>query len=189
MTAFGVSKRRGVLIAGTSTSTSRQLSCRIVHVDNRVVYASAMDRAPLARLLTAAAQVAIARLNRELSEAGFTGVRPADGYALLALGVDGATTSQLGDRLGITKQAAAKVATRLEAEDLVRRAPHPHDGRAGLLTRTARADRLLAAAEKVQDEIERDWEKKLGRGQMRTVRQALETAIADDPVKPLQRLW
>ena len=63
----------------------------------------------------------IDRLHAELAGQGHPDVRPAYGFAMQAIGRDGATASELGRRLGVSKQAAGKTVDReaggaLEAE-------------------------------------------------------------------------
>ncbi len=145
---------------------------------------------PLARLLSAATQVTVRRLNEMLAARGYPDLRPAHGYAVLALGPDGATTSQLGTRLGITKQAAAKLVSQLERDGYLRRADHPSDGRAQLLQRTARGNALLRAAADVQEQIEGDWAQTVGERKVAAMRAALETVLEQTPEDvPLTRLW
>src|SRR5689334_24600680 len=93
---------------------------------------------PLARLLSAAAQLAITELNERLAADGHPGMRPVFGYALLAIEDGGTTTSQLGARLGMTKQGAAKVVEQLLRRGYVRRRAHPSDRRAQIVVRTAK---------------------------------------------------
>ena len=51
----------------------------------------------------------IDRLHVELARQGHPDVRPAYGFAMQAIGRDGATASGLGRRLGVSKQAAGAV--------------------------------------------------------------------------------
>lgn len=149
------------------------------------------DHLPLARLLSAATQIAVARLNEELAGRGYPDLRPAYGYALLALGADGATTSQLGARVGVTKQAAAKIVSHLEESGYVDRDEHPSDGRAQLLRRTARGEALLLAAAEIQEEIEREWAAAAGAAKVRALRSALEAVLerSRGSDQSLGRLW
>ena len=99
-------------------------------------------------LLAAAFRATIDELNDELSDRGHADVRPVHGFALQAIGRDGASVSALGRRLGVSKQAAAKTASGLEALGYVTREPDPGDGRARRLRVTERgADCLRASAE------------------------------------------
>ena len=145
---------------------------------------------PLARLLSAATQLTVRRLNETLATRGYPNLRPADGYALLALGSEGATTSQLGARLGITKQAAAKISNRLEQAGYLCRSSHPSDARAQLLARTARGVELLETAADVQRQIEQDWARTVGARKVTEMRAALESVLQQAPQDaPLTRLW
>lgn len=145
---------------------------------------------PLARLLSAATQMAVQRLNEMLAAQGYPNLRPAHGYAVLAVGPEGATTSQLGGSLGITKQAAAKLASQLERDGYLQRVDHPSDGRAQLLLRTERGEALLEAAVGAQKEIERDWARAVGEADIRAMRSGLEAVLDQAPPDgPLKRLW
>ncbi len=145
---------------------------------------------PLVRLLSAATQMSVQRLNETLAAEGYPDLRPAYGYAMLALGPEGATASQLGVHLGITKQAAAKLASQLERGGYLRRIDHPSDGRAQLLRRTERGNALLQTAAKVQDQMESDLAQAIGGPTVCAMRSALEGVLDQAaPHRPLTRLW
>ena len=72
-------------------------------------------------LLFAGFRAIIDRLHAELAEQGHPEVRPAHGFALQAIGLDGATASEIGRRLGVSKQAAGKTTDRLAALGYVER--------------------------------------------------------------------
>ena len=112
-----------------------------------------MDQLPIARLLSAATQLTIELLHAELADAGHPGMRPAYGYALVAVGRAGMTTSRLAAELGMTKQGAAKLVAALERLGYLRLASDPDDARARALHLTPKARDLLHAASEVQDEI------------------------------------
>jgi DNA-binding MarR family transcriptional regulator len=95
-------------------------------------------------LLLGAFRSLIDELHRTLSERGHDEARPLHGFALQAIGPDGATVSELGRRLAVSKQAAAKTASSLQRIGYVRRESDPADGRAVLLRRTARGEEMLA---------------------------------------------
>ena len=63
--------------------------------------------------------------------------------AVYAIGPDGATVSELGRRLGVTKQAAAKTTAGLAELGYIARQPSTLDARATVLTRTARGEEML----------------------------------------------
>lgn len=95
-------------------------------------------------LLLGAFRSLIDELHGSLAERGHSGARPLHGFALQAIGPDGTTASELGRRLGVSKQAAAKTVASLERVGYVRRAPDPDDGRAVRLVRTPRGEEMLS---------------------------------------------
>jgi DNA-binding MarR family transcriptional regulator len=95
-------------------------------------------------LLLAAFRSLIDELHGALAESGHGEARPLHGFALQAIGPDGATTSELGRRLGVSKQAAAKTLASLERVGYVRRVPDPADGRAVRLLCTPRGVQMLS---------------------------------------------
>lgn len=104
------------------------------------------DRAgfELPLLLLGAFRSLIEELHADLAASGHHDARPLHGFALQAIGPDGTTVSELGRRLGVSKQAAAKTVASLERVDYVRREPDPEDGRAVRLLRTPRGAEMLS---------------------------------------------
>jgi hypothetical protein len=49
----------------------------------------------------------IDQLHAQLARQGHPNIRPAHGFAMQAIGLQGATASEVGRRLGVSKQAAA----------------------------------------------------------------------------------
>src|ERR1700760_3324221 len=95
-------------------------------------------------LLLGAFRALIDELHRTLAEQGHDEARPLHGFALQAIGPDGTTLSELGRRLGVSKQAAAKTAASLERIGYVWREQDPSDARAVRLQRTPRGEEMLA---------------------------------------------
>src|SRR5918994_1959083 len=83
-----------------------------------------------------AGRSAIDELHRRLAERGHPDVRPAHGYAFQAIGASGATATELGRRLGVTKQAAGQMVDELVRLGYVVRRADPRladlDGRVDL---------------------------------------------------------
>src|SRR6201996_9663324 len=71
----------------------------------------------------------IDELHAELARRGHPDVRPAHGFALQAMGLDGATATEAGRRLGVSKQAAGKTIDRLEELGYVHRSGDDADRR------------------------------------------------------------
>src|SRR5487761_2578882 len=71
----------------------------------------------------------IDELHAELGRRGHPDLRPAHGFALQAIGLEGATATEAGRRLGITKQAAGKTIDRLADLGYVEKAGDDTDRR------------------------------------------------------------
>lgn len=119
------------------------------------------DGMELAFLLGLGFQLLLGEFTRRLEEAGHADqLRPLHGMAFQALKGPGATASELGERLGVTKQAAGQIVDDLERRGYVRREPHPEGGRRKLVVLTGAATSHLEAAGRVLHELEAE----LGRG-------------------------
>src|SRR6202046_292091 len=70
-------------------------------------------------LLFAGFRSIIDELHAELARRGHQDMRPAHGFAMQAIGFSGATATEVGRRLGISKQAAGKTGQRLGAPGCV----------------------------------------------------------------------
>ena len=113
-------------------------------------------------LLLGAFRHTIDGLHETLAERGFAEARPAHGLALQALGPDAVSISELGRRLGVSKQAAAKTASRLEALGYLSRMEDPQDARARLIARSERGEALLRESALILAEQRRAWVDALG---------------------------
>ncbi|HSA53272.1 MAG TPA: MarR family transcriptional regulator [Yinghuangia sp.] len=79
-----------------------------------------------------------------MTAAGFDDVRPTHGFALTLVGEHGTTATELGRRLGMTKQSAGEVVTHLARQGYVERRPDPEDRRARRITLTTRGRECVA---------------------------------------------
>src|SRR6202008_2068659 len=83
----------------------------------------------LALLLLAGFRTLIEALHAELASQGPPDARPAPGFVLRPTGPHGVTATELGRRLGVSKQAAGKTVDRLEKLGYVTRAGDARDAR------------------------------------------------------------
>jgi DNA-binding MarR family transcriptional regulator len=104
-----------------------------------------------------AGRAAIEELHRRLAGRGHPDVRPAHGYAFQAIGADGTTATALGERLGVTKQAAGQMVDELTRLGYVTREPDPGDGRRRVVQLTPRGFDCLRASADVFEEIVTEW--------------------------------
>lgn len=128
-------------------------------------------------LLASAFRVLIDQLHEELARQGHPGVRPIHGFALQALGPDGASISELGRRLGVSKQAAAKTAAALEGLGYATRVLDPLDRRAWVLVRTGRGEEMLELSAAVFRRLRQRWVRRLGADRVRALEDDLEAVV------------
>lgn len=129
-------------------------------------------------LLARAFRGLIDELHAELSERGHADARPIHGFALQAIGREGATVSELGRRLGVSKQAAAKTAANLESIGYVRRVADPRDARATRLIHTARGTEMLALSADIFEGLRAQWVRQLGEARVAALEDDLESVVA-----------
>lgn len=143
---------------------------------NRVVDSG--NEAPgfeLPLLLLAGFRTITEALHDELARQGHADARPVHGFALQAIGPAGATASDLGRRLGVSKQAAGKTVDRLEKLGYVTRAGDDRDARRKLIRLTGRGADLLARSAAIFDDLRAQWVRTLGAARVRDLESALRT--------------
>jgi len=126
-------------------------------------------------LLAGAFRQLIDELHRRLAEQGHPDMRPAYGFALQAIGPDGATMSEIGRRLGVSKQAATKTVGKLAELGYVDRAPDPADARAIMVTITPRGRDSLRRSAEIFESLRREWVRELGADRVRALEDDLAT--------------
>lgn len=120
------------------------------------------------------------RLHAELARQGHPGVRPAHGFAMQAIGLDGATASELGRRLGVSKQAAGKTVDRLAQLGYAERADDPADARRKIVRLTPRGLDSLRRSAAIFDELRAEWVRALGAERVRAIEADLRAVVPAD---------
>ncbi|MER5332319.1 helix-turn-helix domain-containing protein [Micromonospora sp. NPDC002717] len=113
-------------------------------------------------LLLAGFRTLIDDLHAELARQGHPELRPLHGFVLQAVGADGTTATELGQRLGISKQAAGKTVDRLVALGYLERADDPRDARRKLVRMTPHGLDGLRRSAIVFDQLRQRWADALG---------------------------
>ena len=121
----------------------------------------------------------IDELHAELARRGHPELRPAHGFAMQAIGLPGATASDVGKRLGISKQAAGKTIERLEAVGYATRAGDAADRRRKLVRLTPRGLEALALSAAIFTEIRDRWARQLGTGRIEDLEASLRRMVPD----------
>ena len=125
-----------------------------------------------------------ADMHRLLPEA-MEGFRGSHGRILDLIEDGGTRPSEIADGAWITKQAISKRIGELEDLGLVKTRPDPADGRAVLVRRTARGNRVRTAALTTIQHVEREWSEQVGAERYRTFREVLdELGSGDGSVEP-----
>ncbi|MGH3357259.1 MAG: MarR family winged helix-turn-helix transcriptional regulator [Nocardioidaceae bacterium] len=117
----------------------------------------------------------IDELHAELERQGHTGLRPAHGFAMQAIGPEGATASEVGRRLGVSKQAAGKTIERLERLGYVARGVDPDDARRKTVALTDEGLDMLRRSATIFDTLRDRWARSIGRSRL----DALESDLRD----------
>lgn len=131
-------------------------------------------------LLFAGFRTLIDRLHAELARQGHPDARPAYGFAMQAIGVHGATASEVGRRLGVSKQAAGKTVDRLIALGYAARTDDPADARRKLVRLTAHGIDALRRSAVIFDELRAEWAASLGDHRLDDLEAGLRTVVPPD---------
>jgi DNA-binding MarR family transcriptional regulator len=117
----------------------------------------------------------IDELHAELARRGHPDMRPAHGFALQAIGLRGATATEVGRRLGISKQAAGKTIDRLAEIGYVHKSGDDSDRRRKLVRITPRGRDALAQSAMIFEDIRSRWRDTLGAARLSALEQDLRT--------------
>jgi DNA-binding MarR family transcriptional regulator len=131
-------------------------------------------------LLFAGFRSVIDELHAELGSRGYPDMRPAHGFAMQAIGLEGTTATELGRRLGISKQAAGKTAERLEELGFTARETDVADHRRKLIRLTPRGIEALTLSATILDRIRARWAKALGPERVDDMESSLRTMTPDE---------
>ena len=128
------------------------------------------------RSLVDAAQV-------ELAARGYEDVRPVHDFAMRAIASGADNASELGRRLAVSKQAAAKTIGVLQKRGYVVREGDPVDARRKRLRVTARGSDMLREAEEIFDELRNTWARQIGPTQLEELENHLAELGDTDPLR------
>lgn len=108
-----------------------------------------------------------------LRQIGLEPLRPAHGYVFRFLKAKRATTVDIGQHLGVTKQAAAKIVNELDEWGYVLREPHPTDKRAQYVTLTTKGRDYLKFADNLWSDLETEMAGAIGQDTLDTIKTGL----------------
>ena len=154
-------------------------------MSRRLLYDQLMSRsgADLALLLLGGFRVLVDDAMLELAERGYEDVRPVHDFAMRAIAAGADNASELGRRLSVSKQAAAKTVAVLEERGYVTRGADPLDARRKRLEVTALGLEVMRAGEAVFDELRDKWKRKIGAKQLERLESDLATLVGVSTVR------
>jgi DNA-binding MarR family transcriptional regulator len=125
----------------------------------------------------------------ELAAQGHDDVRPVHDFAMRAIAAGADNTSELGRRLAVSKQAAAKTVAVLEERGYVTREPDPQDARRKRLQVTALGFEVLRTGEAIFDELRKHWERQIGSADLEALERHLEALVGASPIRLDTPVW
>ncbi|MEV4419230.1 MarR family transcriptional regulator [Patulibacter sp. NPDC049589] len=137
-------------------------------------------------------QLIVAEFVDRLDEAGYTDLRPIHGLVFQALMNGGLTSTELGEQLGVTKQASGQIVEYLEGRGYVERRPHPEGGRRKLVVLTEQAAAHLGVAGQTLAALEAEIAAGLDDGELQRLRLSLARLVrqlAPDDIPPFRPAW
>jgi DNA-binding MarR family transcriptional regulator len=134
----------------------------------------------IGRLLLLARRDFIARLAIKMNGEADS-IMLSRGRLLPCINVNGTRSVDLARRMGVTKQAVARMVRELEDEGLLTREAVDADGQAALVRFTAKGLDYMTQMHRCITQVERDYESLFGREKMTVVHETLGTiAYADE---------
>ncbi len=128
-------------------------------------------------LLFAGFRSLIDELHTELAQNGHPLMRPAHGFAMQAIGPLGSTASDIGRRLGVSKQAAGKTVDKLVAIGYAERGEDPDDARRKIVRLTPRGIDALRQSAEIFERLRRRWARELGAQRVRDMESDLRRIV------------
>jgi len=125
----------------------------------------------------------------ELSRRGYHDVRPSHDFAMRAVAAGAGNASELGRRLAISKQAAAKTITLLEDRGYLIRVDDPIDARRKLLRVTELGFEVMRQGETIFDELRARWESQIGSEELVRLETNLASVLGASLVRPEEPGW
>ena len=113
----------------------------------------------------------------ELAARGYADVRPVHDFAMRAIAGGADSASELGRRLSVSKQAAAKTIAVLQERGYVARDIDPEDARRKRLQVTELGFEVLRQGEEIFDELRGRWEGQIGAAGLASLEAHLATLV------------
>lgn len=117
-----------------------------------------------------------------LADRGHPDVRAVHEFALRAIDTGADTASELGRRLSVSKQAAAKTIATLERMEYVRLEPDPTDGRRRRIRVTPHGRDMVAVGSALFDDVRARWAAQIGAQELDALQAHLRRVVTARPL-------
>src|SRR5258707_3638894 len=134
-------------------------------------------RRHMRQLLLRASRIVNRHVVEGLHARGYTDLRSTHTTLLSNIDLAGSTVTVAADRAGITKQAMGRLATELEGAGYIRVRGEPEDARAPVLQLTKTGKQLMLDSLKVLAELERRYDRSVGRDRLAAVLRGLAAFV------------
>ena len=139
--------------------------------------------ADLALLLLGGFRVLVDEAIVELAHRGYEDVRPVHDFAMRAIAAGAGNASELGRRLSVSKQAAAKTVAVLQERGYVAREADPLDARRKRLQVTAHGFAVMREGEAIFDQLRDKWKRQIGPDELERLESHLAALVGASPVR------
>jgi DNA-binding MarR family transcriptional regulator len=144
--------------------------------------------ADLALLLLGGFRALVDDAMEQLAQRGYEGVSPVHDFAMRAIAAGANSASELGRRLSVSKQAAAKTVAVLQERGYVERAADPLDARRKRLQVTSLGFEVMREGEAIFDGLRDKWELEIGSDELARLEANL-VALVGATVRPEAPGW
>src|SRR6202046_4346794 len=139
--------------------------------------------ADLALLLLGGFRALVDSATAELGRRGYEDVRPVHDFDMRAIAAGAGNASELGRRLSVSKQAAAKSIAVLQERGYVTRDADPRHARRMRLQVTPLGFEVLRQGEAIFDELRDQWERQIGPAELENLEAHLAELASDPAVR------
>lgn len=105
-------------------------------------------------------------------------IRAAHSPIFIYIEDEGSTLTELAAKARMTTPAMKELIDDVEASGYVVRLPNPKDRRSKLIFTTERGERMIERGREIIAEIERDWEKTLGKQRFKLLKASLQLILS-----------
>lgn len=139
--------------------------------------------ADLALLLLGGYRSLVDAATTDLAARGFDDFRPVHDFAMRAILAGADSASDLGRRMSVSKQAAAKTIATLIERGFVSREADPADARRKRLLVTSTGLKALREGEAIFEQLRAQWEQQIGSRELALLETQLTALVGDHAIR------